>query len=148
MCCVHGPNMRFKNKWSETTSNYQMMVERYPNLKEEVGGSISAMKSPIYLTKNLPGGQLPHMLWCWLVGLLSQKKFENKNSGCQNSSASERIWRQDNYTQLTSCWAMLCTCEDSFPWCQRIWNCHQLIPHAMQFVRQWWQGCLLCRDGG
>jgi hypothetical protein len=23
--------------WSETTLNYQMMLERYPNLKEEVG---------------------------------------------------------------------------------------------------------------
>ena len=25
--------------WSEMTLSYQMMVERYPNLKEEVGGS-------------------------------------------------------------------------------------------------------------
>jgi hypothetical protein len=25
--------------WPETTLNYRMMVERYPNLKEEVGGS-------------------------------------------------------------------------------------------------------------
>ena len=24
--------------WSETSLNYEMMVERYPNLKEEVGG--------------------------------------------------------------------------------------------------------------
>ena len=33
-----------------------------------------AMKSPLYLTENLPGGQLPPMLWHWHVGLLSQKK--------------------------------------------------------------------------
>ena len=26
-------------EWSETTLNYRMMVEGYPNLKEEVGGS-------------------------------------------------------------------------------------------------------------
>ena len=26
--------------WSETTLNYWRMMERYPNLKEEVGGSI------------------------------------------------------------------------------------------------------------
>ena len=26
--------------WSKTTLNYWMMVERYPNIKEEVGGSI------------------------------------------------------------------------------------------------------------
>ena len=30
--------------WSKTTLNYQMMVERYPNLKEEVGGSNSGQK--------------------------------------------------------------------------------------------------------
>ena len=28
-----------RDNWSETTTNYWMMVERYPNLKEEVGGS-------------------------------------------------------------------------------------------------------------
>jgi hypothetical protein len=40
------------------TLNYRMMVERYPNLKEEVGGSIQfpAMKSPLYLTEK--GGKL------------------------------------------------------------------------------------------
>ena len=26
--------------WSEMTLNYSMMVERYPNLKEDIGGSI------------------------------------------------------------------------------------------------------------
>ena len=26
-------------EWSETTVNYRMMVERYPNLKKEVDGS-------------------------------------------------------------------------------------------------------------
>ena len=31
---------KFNRLWSETTLNYHMMVERYPNLKEEVGGSI------------------------------------------------------------------------------------------------------------
>jgi hypothetical protein len=49
--------------WSETTLNYGMMVERYPNLKEKVGGSIPpAAESPLYLTKNLPSDQLPHVL--------------------------------------------------------------------------------------
>ena len=32
------------------------------------------MKPPLYLTENLPGGQLPHVLWRWHVGLLSQKQ--------------------------------------------------------------------------
>jgi hypothetical protein len=32
------------------------------------------MKSPLYLTENLLGGQLPHVLWCSHVGLQSQKK--------------------------------------------------------------------------
>ena len=70
------------------------MVERYPNLKEEVGGSIPgceissqiskkklavrflALKSPLYLMENLPGGQLPPVLWRWPVSLLSQKRKE------------------------------------------------------------------------
>ena len=54
------------------------MVERYPNLKEEVGGLVSTLKSPLYLTKNLSSSQLPHVLWCWLVGYLSQKKVKSK----------------------------------------------------------------------
>ena len=38
------------------TLNYQVIVEGYPNLKEEVGGSNSGCESPLYLTENLPGG--------------------------------------------------------------------------------------------
>ena len=38
-------------EWSEMTVHYWMMVEGYPNLKEEVGGSIPAMKSPLYMTE-------------------------------------------------------------------------------------------------
>ena len=45
-------------KWSKTTPNYWMMVERYPNLKEEVGGSILKCEYPLYLTKNLSSGHL------------------------------------------------------------------------------------------
>jgi hypothetical protein len=45
--------------------NYRMIVERYPNLKEEVGDSIPGCKisSPLYLMEYLPGGQLPPVLW-------------------------------------------------------------------------------------
>ena len=28
----------------------------------------------LHLTENLQGGQLPLMLWCWHVGILSQKR--------------------------------------------------------------------------
>jgi hypothetical protein len=55
------------------TLNYEMMVERYPNLKQEVGGSNPAMKSPLYRMENFPDDQLPLVLWRWHVGLLSQK---------------------------------------------------------------------------
>jgi hypothetical protein len=37
------------------------------------------VKSPLYMTENLPGGQLPLVLWRWHVGLLSQNKNKNKN---------------------------------------------------------------------
>ena len=36
-------------------------------------------KSPLYLTDNLSGGQLPRVLWSWLVGLLSKKKQKTKD---------------------------------------------------------------------
>ena len=64
--------------WSETTLNYWMIVERYPNLKEEVGGSIPDCEISSLLDRNLPGGQLPPVLWHWLVGLLSPKKENRK----------------------------------------------------------------------
>ena len=33
------------------------------------------MKSPLYLTENLPSGELPPVLWRRPLSLLSQKKF-------------------------------------------------------------------------
>ena len=54
------------------TLNYWMMVERYPNLNEKVGGLIPGCE--ITLTKYLLGGQLPPVLWRWPVSLLSPKK--------------------------------------------------------------------------
>ena len=36
---------------------------------------IPALKSPFYITENLPGGELPPVLWRWLVDLLSQFFF-------------------------------------------------------------------------
>jgi hypothetical protein len=59
------------------TLNYRTMVERYPNLKEEVGGSNPSCEIPSLSDGNSPGGQLPHVLWRWHVDLLSQKRKEN-----------------------------------------------------------------------
>ena len=59
--------------WSEMTLNYRMMVERYPNLKEEVGSSNPGCEISPLPYGNLLGGQLPHVLWRWHVNLLSQK---------------------------------------------------------------------------
>ena len=39
--------------WSEMTLNYWMMVKRYPNLKEKVGGSIPGCE-----ISSLPDGKL------------------------------------------------------------------------------------------
>jgi hypothetical protein len=61
------------------TPNYWMMVERYPNLKEEVGGSIPDCEiSSLLDKKNLLGNQLHHVLWYRPIGLLSQKEKRNK----------------------------------------------------------------------
>ena len=54
------------------TLNYWKMMERDPNLKEEVGGSILDCEISSLLGKNLPGDQLPPMFWRWPVGHLSQ----------------------------------------------------------------------------
>ena len=43
-----------------------MMVERRPNLKEEVDGSIPGCEISSLLDKNLSGGQLPHV--CLALG--------------------------------------------------------------------------------
>ena len=58
-----------------------MMLEKYPNLKKEVRGSIPGVRSPLYLTKYLPGGQLPPMLWRWFVGLLAQQQINKQENG-------------------------------------------------------------------
>jgi hypothetical protein len=58
---------------SKTTLNYRMMMKRYPNLKEEVGGLNLTPKSPLYLMENLLGGQLPPVLRRCHIGLLSHK---------------------------------------------------------------------------
>ena len=60
--------------WSKMTLNYWMMVDKYPNLKEEVGDLIPNYEISSLLDKNLPCGQLPPMLWRSHVGLLYQKK--------------------------------------------------------------------------
>ena len=77
-CAMNVSTSKCRFFWSEMTLNYRMMVQRYSNLKEEVGGSNPGCESPLYLTENLPGGQLPPMLWRWPIGLLSQKKEKKK----------------------------------------------------------------------
>ena len=47
---------------SESTLNDWMMVEKYPNLKEEVGGWVPGYEISSLLDKILSGGQLPHVL--------------------------------------------------------------------------------------
>ena len=49
-------------------------MERYSNLKQEIGGSIPGREISYLLgKKNLSGGQMPPPLWCWHVDYLSPK---------------------------------------------------------------------------
>ena len=48
-----------------------MMVERFPNLKEEVGSSNPGYEISSLLDRYFPGGQLPPVLWRWPIDLLS-----------------------------------------------------------------------------
>jgi hypothetical protein len=50
---MSGSNSRLQENRSKMTLKYQMMVERYPNLKEEVGGLI-----PDYEISSLLEGKL------------------------------------------------------------------------------------------
>ena len=71
---------KWEHTWSETTLNYWMMVEGYPNIKEEVGCLIPGCEVSSLLDINLSGGQLPHVLWLWPIDLQSQKN-KTKQSG-------------------------------------------------------------------
>ena len=71
---LHNSSNQFDNVWynmRHVVNKYWMMVERYPNLKEEVGGSIPGCKISSLLDKNLPYGQLPPLLRLLHVRLLS-----------------------------------------------------------------------------
>lgn len=39
---------------------------------------IPAVKSPLYLVEDLPGGQVCHVLWHWPIKVLSQKNYLKK----------------------------------------------------------------------
>ena len=56
---------RIVGDWSETTLNYQVTVERYPNLKEELAIGIPTVKSPLYLMENLQEEEEEEY---WVVG--------------------------------------------------------------------------------
>jgi hypothetical protein len=65
--------------WSEMTLNYWMMMERYPNLKEEVGSSIPCYEISSLLDRVLARW---NCLLCFGAGLLAfyLKKIKNKKS--------------------------------------------------------------------
>ena len=70
-------------------------MERCPNLKEEVGGWIPGCEISSLLDKNLPGGQLPHMLWRGPINLFVSKKNLNKeNYPPFESQSCERSLKQ------------------------------------------------------
>ena len=54
-------------KWSEMTLSYLVMVERYPNLEEEVGGSIPGCENPLSAWRKTC--QVVNCLLCFDVGM-------------------------------------------------------------------------------
>jgi hypothetical protein len=88
------------------------MLERYPNLKEEVGGSNTSCEISSLLDKNLPGGQLPHVLWRWLVGILSKKKAKYK---VETFEEVEDIKEVSIFPKMKNCviWCKIETCPKS-----------------------------------
>ena len=56
--------------WRDTQISRKRLAVQFP-----------AVKCSLYLIENLPGGQLPPMLWRWLVGILSTKMCINNMNG-------------------------------------------------------------------
>ena len=56
------PNVIKPVVWSEITLNYWIMMERYPNLKEEVGSSNTGCENSSLSNRILPSGHLPPVL--------------------------------------------------------------------------------------
>jgi hypothetical protein len=63
---------------SEMIPNYWMMVERYPNLKEEVGSSIHGCEISSLLERNICG--VVKCLLCFGVGLSAFYPKKNANA--------------------------------------------------------------------
>ena len=62
----------------ETTLNYRMVVKRYPNLKEEIDGSISGSEISSLLDIILAMWSTTSCVWRWHVNLLSKTKQKTK----------------------------------------------------------------------
>ena len=56
---------------------------------------IPVVKSPLYLAENLLDGQLPHVLWCWHVGLLSSNKQTNKQTNKKNKNKNKNFEKKN-----------------------------------------------------
>ena len=83
-------------------------MERYPNLKEEVGGSNPGCEISSLPGGNLSGGQLPHVLWCLHVGLLSQERKERKgNFQCHSIIFSDAGQSPRTHMLLVTNWAVI-----------------------------------------
>ena len=54
-------SMKAIDKWYEMIPNYQMIVERYPNRTQWLAVRFLDVKSSLYLSRNQPGGQAPHV---------------------------------------------------------------------------------------
>ena len=61
------------HEWSKTSLSYWMMVERYPNLKEEVGGSILGCE-----VFSLPDGKLARWSTTSCALALACRRFVSK----------------------------------------------------------------------
>ena len=64
---------------SEMTLNYRVMVEGYPNLKEEVGGSNPGCEISSLLDGKLTRWSIASCVWRWPVGLLSHKRKNGRS---------------------------------------------------------------------
>lgn len=72
------------------------------NQKKRLVVRFPTMKSRLYLTTYLQGGQLHYVLWRWLVGLLTQNEWKKESCNTKHP-LNHLIWWFENFKTCSGC---------------------------------------------
>ena len=89
--------LRNARQWSEMTLNYQMMEERYPNLKEEVGGSNSVCEISFVPDGKLVKWSTTSCISVFAYWPMSPKKKKRKRNARHDQFHSQQASASDPF---------------------------------------------------